>query len=144
MSSPDPSTRLISPHALGFDGFRWHVRAYCHSRLRFADFVLGRILHIDAHQPSPIDPSTDSHWHTVLTLELAPNPRLSEAKRRVIEIDYGMEGGRVNLQCRQAFLYYTLRRLGLHVDSEAEPHAQQIVLKNRSKIQPFIDSLLQH
>ena len=30
-SNPQPgNTRLISPHAFGTDGLRWHVRAYCH------------------------------------------------------------------------------------------------------------------
>lgn len=26
---PDPIWRRISPHAFGYDGFRWHARAYC-------------------------------------------------------------------------------------------------------------------
>ena len=43
MSNPGPSLRLVSPHALGFDGRRWHMRAYCHTRNEFRDFVLGRV-----------------------------------------------------------------------------------------------------
>src|SRR5262245_21126577 len=27
---PDPSWRRITPHALGYDGLRWHVRAFSH------------------------------------------------------------------------------------------------------------------
>lgn len=141
MSSLNESIRLLSPHALGYDGFRWHVRAFCHNRQRFSDFVLARILRIDGIEPSQVDFSQDTHWHTVLTLVLAPHPDLPPAKKRVLELDYGMEDGQVKLPCRQAFLYYTLRRLGLHTKEAPDPLAQQIAMKNRDEIQPFIDAL---
>lgn len=141
MTSLDESIRLLSPHALGNDGFRWHVRAYCHKRQRFSDFVLARILRIEGFEPSHVDSSKDTHWHTQLMLELAPHPDLPEAKKRVLELDYGMEAGQVTLPCRQAFLYYTLRRLGLHTEEAPDPLAQQITLKNRDEIQPYIDAL---
>ena len=141
MTSLDESVRLLSPHALGNDGFRWHMRAYCHKRQRFSDFVLARILRIDGFEASQVDSSQDSHWQTVLTLVLAPHPDLPAAKKRVLELDYGMEGGQVKLPCRQAFLYYTLRRLGLHTKEAPDPLAQQITLKNRDEIQPYIDVL---
>lgn len=141
MTSLNESIRLLSPHALGYDGFRWHVRAFCHKRQRFSDFVLARILRIDGIEPSQVDFSQDTHWHTVLTLILAPHPDLPAAKKRVLELDYGMEDGQVKLPCRQAFLYYTLRRLGLHTKEAPDPLAQQIALKNRDDIQPYIDAL---
>ncbi|KSH14816.1 transcriptional regulator [Pseudomonas aeruginosa] len=141
MTSLNESIRLLSPHALGYDGFRWHVRAFCHKRQRFSDFVLARILRIDGIEPSQVDFSQDTHWHTVLTLILAPHPDLPAAKKRVLELDYGMEDGQVKLPCRQAFLYYTLRRLGLHTKEAPNPLAQQIALKNRDEIQPYIDAL---
>lgn len=141
MTSLDESERLLSPHALGNDGFRWHVRAYCHKRQRFSDFVLARILNIAGFESSDADPSMDSHWQTVLTLVLAPHPDLPPAKKRVLELDYGMEEGQVLLPCRQAFLYYTLRRLGLQTNEAPDPLAQQITLKNRAAIQPYIDAL---
>ncbi|GKX47808.1 helix-turn-helix transcriptional regulator [Pectobacterium carotovorum] len=141
MTSLNESIRLLSPHALGYDGFRWHVRAFCHKRQRFSDFVLARILRIDGIEPSQVDFSQDTHWHTVLTLILAPHPDLPAAKKRVLELDYGMEDGQVKLPCRQAFLYYILRRLGLHTKEAPDPLAQQIALKNRDEIQPYIDAL---
>jgi len=72
MTSLNESIRLLSPHALGNDGFRWHVRAFCHKRQRFSDFVLARILRIDGFEPSQVDFSQDAHWHNVLILVLAP------------------------------------------------------------------------
>lgn len=141
MTSLDESQRLISPHALCNDGFRWHVRAYCHKKQRFSDFVLARILGIDGFEPSDVDPGEDSQWQTLLILILTPHPDLPPAKKRVLELDYGMKDGEVQLPCRQAFLFYTLRHLGLHTIGESDPLAQQIILKNRDEIQPYIDGL---
>lgn len=141
MTSSDDATRLLSPHALGHDGFRWHARAYCHKKNRFSDFVLARLLSIEGFEPSNVDPSSDVQWHTNLKLVLAPHPELPLAKRRVVELDYGMVNGEVHMACRQAFLFYTLRRLGLQSNVAADPIAQQIVLANREVIQPYIDAL---
>lgn len=44
---PEPLWRRISPHAFGSDGFRWHVRAFCHIDNRFKDFLLSRALRLD-------------------------------------------------------------------------------------------------
>ncbi|MDR6523300.1 hypothetical protein J2789_005996 [Variovorax paradoxus] len=140
MTSVEAGSRRISPHALGFDGFRWHVRAYCHKRERFSDFVLARILNLEDAGPSSVHASADIFWNTILTLVLVPHPKLTAAKKRAIELDYGMEDGRVALECRQAFLYYTLRRLGLHAETP-DPIAQQISLSNRAELQPYIDAL---
>ena len=140
MSSLDAPERVLSPHALGYDGFRWHVRAYCHKRERFSDFVLARILSTGQAEPSKVDPQRDTQWQTILHLVLVPHPDLPPAKKRVIELDYGMRDGQAELPCRQAFLYYTMRRLGLHAKS-TDPQAQQITLKNREEIQPFLDAV---
>ena len=141
MTSVEASRRKISPHALGFDGFRWNVRAYCHKRGRFSDFVLARILDIKDAGPSSVDPGTDTFWHTILTLVLVPHAGLSAAKKRVIELDYNMVDGQVALECRQAFLFYTMRRLGLQTEMPNDPAAQQISLSNRTELQPYIDAL---
>ena len=51
MSAPDPEWRWIAPHALAFDGFRWHARSYCEKSEDFRDFVISRI--IEARQTRP-------------------------------------------------------------------------------------------
>ena len=38
LSQPEPRWRWIAPHAIGFDGFRWHTRAYCLTDEVFKDF----------------------------------------------------------------------------------------------------------
>jgi hypothetical protein len=138
MSRPEPTERTISPHALGNDGFRWHVRAFCHVRKEYRDFVLGRILKVQESETPSVPADGDTQWHTKLSLVLAPNPGLGEAQRRVIELDYGMEGGEVSLTCRHALLYYTLRKLGLDNEGNCSPEQQQIVLKNRAELASFL------
>jgi hypothetical protein len=40
LSSPEPRWRWIAPHAIAFDGFRWHTRAFCLTDECFKDFLL--------------------------------------------------------------------------------------------------------
>ncbi|MFB9122509.1 WYL domain-containing protein [Paraburkholderia dipogonis] len=137
MSRTEPNSRVMTPHALAFDGFRWHVRAYCHTRSRFLDFVIARILKVEGEEAAGLGHGDDEEWHTAVTLKLAPNPALSEAKRRVVELDYGMVQGQLDLNCRQALLFYTLKQLGLDATAGETPEAQQIVLKNRAEVDRF-------
>ncbi|ADM09206.1 hypothetical protein PB2503_05667 [Parvularcula bermudensis HTCC2503] len=129
MSQPEPAWRWIAPHALGFDGFRWHARAWCFKDESFKDFLLSRILKDRARKPSDIDPQTDSDWHKKVDLVVAPHPDLSDAQQAAVALDYAMKNGRTTLSVRSAMLYYTLRRLGLDTDPSARaPKDQQIVL----------------
>lgn len=138
MSSTEPKARIIAPHAVAFDGFRWHVRAFCHTRGDFRDFVLARMLGIEVLEKAGTDGAADEAWHRRVSLALAPNSRLPKAHRKVIELDYGMVDGEVVLECRQALLFYSLKRLGLLDTDTSEPHVQQIVLRNRSAVMKFL------
>ncbi|AFT90145.1 helix-turn-helix transcriptional regulator [Paraburkholderia phenoliruptrix] len=137
MSRPQTISRVITPHALAFDGFRWHVRAFCHIRELFLDFVIARILDIEAFEPPGPGPADDSEWNTFVTLQIVANPELAEPKQRVVQLDYGMEDGQLNLRCRQSLLFYTLRQLGLDANNAQKPEAQQIVIKNRAEVDTF-------
>jgi hypothetical protein len=129
LSRPEPMWRSIEPHALGFDGFRWHARALCTIESVFKDFLLSRILDTRSTRPAAADPATDTDWNELITLRICPHPALSPNQRRVIELDYGMDDGVAEISVRRAFLYYTLKRLGLDTDPEArKPEDQQIVL----------------
>ena len=135
MSRPEPSARWIEPHALAFDGFRWHARAFCQNDRVFKDFLLSRIVAIGAHGPATADLRTDADWHNEAVLEIGPHPELSPTQRRAIEMDYGMEEGKAQIPVRRALLFYALKRLGLDTDpSVRRPQDQQIVLINREAI----------
>lgn len=134
MSSMEPGERQLSPHAIAFDGFRWHVRAYCHRREQYLDFVIARVLSAVVTGPAALDGAGDDAWHRKVTLLLGPNPALPPAAQRVIELDYGMTNGQASLECRQALLFYALKRLGLLEGQEAPPEVQQIALLNRQEV----------
>jgi len=129
MSRPEPSARWIEPHALAFDGFRWHARAFCQNDQVFKDFLLSRIVEVGGQGPVTAEPSADEAWHTEVVLEIGPHPDLSAPQRRAIEMDYGMEDGKAEIRVRRALLFYALKRLGLDTDpSVRRPQDQQIVL----------------
>lgn len=138
MSREGPSMRVISPHALGYDGFRWHVRAYCQRRTAFADFVLGRVSEVADSDLPWTSSEEDTAWHTLVGLDIAPNPALPPAQRSVIALDYGMLEGKVRVETRQALLYYTLRRLGLNRQGEFVGPEQHIVLVNKDEVAPYL------
>jgi hypothetical protein len=132
MSHAEPQVRSITPHAFAHDGHRWHVRAHCEARAAFRDFVLGRILEVRGTRAPSADAAQDRAWHSMLTLELIPHPKLPLAQRKAIAFDYGMRDGALTLSCRQAFAFYMLKHLHLQPVAAAglEPHEHQIVLKN--------------
>jgi hypothetical protein len=135
MSRPEPSARWIEPHALAFDGFRWHARAFCQNDQVFKDFLLSRIVEVGDQGPVTSDPGSDGAWHTDVLLEIGPHPDLSDNQRRAIEMDYGMEAGHAQIVVRRALLFYALKRLGLDTDPAArKPQDQQIVLLNRDEV----------
>jgi hypothetical protein len=129
MSSTEPRWRWISPHALGFDGFRWHMRSFCHTRNEFRDFLFSRIISVGEHRPSEIEPTHDRLWHEYVTLRIGPNPKLEMNKRKVIELDYGMEDGGRTIKVRGALFFYLCQQLGFHSGAEGSRPAeiQQIV-----------------
>lgn len=134
-SQPGPALRWLTPHALGFDGFRWHVRAWCHEHHDFRDFVLARFLSISGSKPDQVDPSGDLAWQTEITLRIGPHPGMSECQRRAIELDFGMRNGFVEVPTKVCLSYYLERQLGLDLDSKkVSADRQQVVLLNRPEV----------
>lgn len=138
MTRPQPTLRTIAPHALAHDGFRWHARAFCHTRKEFRDFVIARMLEVTGTEPGIANPAEDSEWHTIVPLVLTPHPKLSESHKRAIELDFGMEDGQVEFHCRRAFLFYALRHLRLELAESAKPETQQIALRNRAEVEALM------
>lgn len=132
LSRPEPIWRWIAPHAIGFDGFRWHTRAFCQTDEVFKDFLLSRIIETRETRASEVTDAADADWQELVTLEIGPHPELSDSQKQVIALDYGMQGGTAKISVRRALVYYSLKRLGLDTDPAArKPQDQQIVLLNR-------------
>lgn len=135
ISRPKPIWRWLAPHALGFDGFRWHIRAWCQNHLDFRDFVIARILEVRNTMPSEVDSSTDQGWHRSVTLKIGPHPKLTAGAREAIELDYGMDNGMVAIKTRACLSTYFERSLGLDLDPTQVPaDRQQLVLLNREEV----------
>lgn len=136
-SQPAASSRTVTPHALANDGSRWHIRAYCHTRHDFRDFLISRIVAIEGVKADRDRAAEDDGWQKSVRLVIAPDPRLSEAQRKAIELDFGMTNGICELECRQALFFYVLRQLRLDQAPHESPIVQQIVLQNRSELEPL-------
>ncbi len=141
MNRPNPTSRAISPHAIAFDGFRWHARAYCHEHQAFRDFVLARILKVYDASATSIDSGKDSAWNQTLNVVVAPHPNLTSMQKRAIALDFGMKNNRKTLRTRRALAFYLLRQLGLdNASRTTEPNAQHIILVNRNEVASAIDA----
>lgn len=129
---PHPIWRRITPHAFGYDGFRWHVRGYCHVTDKFKDFLLPRILDVGELGEAGSLADQDALWQERFSVEIGPHPELTESQKAVVAKDYGMTGGSVVLTVRYAMLFYVLKRLGLLGDASQLPaRSQHIVVVNR-------------
>ncbi len=128
-----PSWRRISPHAFAHDGTRWHVRAYCHQKNAFLDFILSRCLATRDPAADGMSSVADLSWHTEIPVVLAPNPALTPGQQTVVAEDYGMRGGEVVLTVRQALLAYFDKRMRLDLtDHAANPREASVIVKNKS------------
>ncbi|WP_315718286.1 MULTISPECIES: WYL domain-containing protein [unclassified Bradyrhizobium] len=135
LTRADAMWRWITPHALGSDGFRWHVRAFCHEDRIFKDFLLPRFLDLKG-QAEPGAPAEADHiWAEHIDVVLVPHPDLTKSQRRVVALDFGMTGESIKVPVRLALLYYFLKRLNLDGDAERRPSKEQhIVLGNKPDV----------
>ena len=108
LKSGERKWREIAPHALGQDGYRWHVRAWCFKNGEFRDFALSRILDVDWPGEIFQAPAKDEAWETFETIRLRPNSELSAGQREAIELDYGMIDGVFETSVRVAMKPYFL------------------------------------
>lgn len=133
-SRAEPTWRWVTPHALGNDGLRWHVRAFCHIDKKFKDFLLSRCLEARGDGEPGVAPGDDVFWNETFLVVLSPNPALSQNQRAVVAQDYDMQGGRVTVPVRKALLYYFEKRLRLDGISALDgPHETPVVITNRDE-----------
>jgi predicted DNA-binding transcriptional regulator YafY len=140
LNHPDREGRIIVPHTLVYSGLRWHVRAWCEKNSSYRDFVLSRFRGI----PEIMDESAhgaeqDTEWNTRVVVRIAPDPRLSREQREVVEMDYGMDKGVLEIATRARLVTYVLQLLHIEPDALTEDAtAQQIVVENRTELAPWL------
>jgi hypothetical protein len=131
---PEPTWRRITTHAFGYDGFRWHARAYCHLTDRFKDFLLPRIVGVRDPGPGGRPAAEDELWQERFSVLIAPHPALSDEQKAIVAKDYGMRYGTAQLEVRYAMLFYVLKRLNLLGTPETlSARSQHIVVANRAE-----------
>jgi hypothetical protein len=140
LSSPNYLDRIIQPHALIFDGLRWHVRAYCNKNSQFRDFTLSRFNGEATFEGKATHNAThDDRWNTIVEVVIEADPRFNDQQKCIIEQDFQMQLGQKIIPTRAALVNYLLRRL--HIDSyKNSPEEQQIVLtrESRQAITPYL------
>jgi hypothetical protein len=144
LSRPEAIWRWITPHALGYDGHRWHARGFCHRRGDFRDFVLGRIFDIRGACPHDLDSGLDLEWAEEVQFEIGTHPRLPHEQRTAVEIDHRMTDGRLLLSVRAALAHYLMRWMRVDLDPAAvNPEQIQIILLNKDSVEHQQRSLKQ-
>lgn len=140
VNNPDREGRIIVPHTLVYTGLRWHVRAWCEKNQGYRDFVLSRFRDIpEIMEESEHGVDGDIEWNTTVSIRIVPDPRLSPEQQQVVEVDYGMVNGVLEITTSGKLIPYALKLL--HTDPREElkdPTAQQIVVENRAELAPWL------
>lgn len=140
MNRDKPTHREIGPHAIVFDGMRWHARAYCFEHREFRDFVMARILQCEPTENENVDASVDDCWNTVVTLTLVTASNLKEGQKRAVALEYGMEEYRLSIPTRKALLLYVLRQLPLVTNDISSKH-NHLQVENKDEISRYLSSM---
>lgn len=132
--------RIISPHTLVCTSLRWHVRAYCEHANDYRDFVLSRIRGIPCLEAKRVKGSEhDELWNTPLTVDLKPDPRLTEVQANVVEHDYGMEKGALTIPTNAALVRYVLDAYNIDINVlDSDPKGQQIIVANFEELKQYL------
>ena len=139
MSRAEPVEHRLCPHALVFDGLRWHMRAFSYSHREFRDFVLARVLLAEFAGFAEVDASRDAAWQIFVSVKMGAHPGLSDAQKEAVEFDYGMVNGILEHQVRGALLPYFLKMMRIGPDDLSRDAAvQQIVLLNREELKEYL------
>ncbi|MDH0448696.1 MULTISPECIES: helix-turn-helix transcriptional regulator [Shewanella] len=142
LEHPSERGRNIAPHTLVFDGFRWHVRAYCEEKKGFRDFVLSRF----RNEPEILDKSSltkedDDDWNIEETFEITTNPFLTQEQQLVVKADYGMLEAQFFVSCRRALIKYYVKRLNICLDTKklkSSPQANQLTVAQPHSLKRWI------
>ncbi len=117
MSSGRTAPRDLYPHTLVQLGQRWHVRAWCATRMEYRDFNLGRISNPQRlEQSKSAEVPDDAVWRRMLKVRLRPHRDLSEPQQKIIRAEYfGGTMGSVS-EVSAALLHYWVNEVRAAVD----------------------------
>jgi len=100
-------TRTVEPVELVYVNERWHMRAFCYRAEGWRHFVLSRILRVEGSAPARYKWLETNNYHEpVKTLRLWPHPSLTTDQRAVVEFEYRMENGVLEVVMSEEDLFY--------------------------------------
>jgi predicted DNA-binding transcriptional regulator YafY len=138
LSQPKGKERVIHPIALADSGVRWHCRAFDEFRNEFRDFHLGRITEAELGSTSIVDAEEDLGWMTIVELQVAPQPALTDDQKRVIMMDKG-RGDNFSIKVRAAMAeYYLQYHLIDKKVKESNPFERPLYLKNFDEVKQWL------
>jgi hypothetical protein len=112
--------RELVPRSFGWDGRRWHVRAFCLENGDWRDFVLGRIEEAEWPGAEVAEIPTDEEWERWVVVTLRVNPDLDEVRRRALRLDYDLDEDVLRIRVREAMKPYLLAEMFLEEESGVE------------------------
>ncbi|MDP4547951.1 MAG: WYL domain-containing protein [Marinobacter sp.] len=137
LSRPEAVESILEPHSLVCAGSNWHVRAWCSSNREFRDFALSRFQDTPEalRQKARFTALQDEDWQRQVTLDIAPDQRLTDAQQQIVARDYGMKNGSLKVETRAALAPYVLSQLGITFDRDhPDPLVQQLELINPDQL----------
>lgn len=105
--------RAISPNHLVFADDRYHLRAYCHHKNAYLDFVLTRITDARISENEEwVSSHGDKEWNGYMELRFKPNPDLPGSVRDSILKNYEFRNsGTRKVRCRKSLSFYIKKKL---------------------------------
>lgn len=136
------SEREIYPHSIFDDGLRTYVRALDKKDYKFKNFSLSRITKSEStdHAAGTLEQKeADKDWTTKVMLTLIPHPSIK--RKEIIEFEYRMVRGELNVEIRSACVGFFLQSWNVDCsnDYSLSSRSHQLALKNRNQIKE-IDS----
>ena len=135
---PNGKRRRITPHTFVNTTQRTHIRAWCHNSDGFRDFIIGRISDIGNLSDPGQTRLSDEAWHTLLILKLKPNPKLDQAQKKLIEMDFEMQAGVREIRVKQALLWYYFELYNLWPEHQIQNPKHQPVILGDIEIMKFL------
>ncbi|GAA0305718.1 WYL domain-containing protein [Psychrosphaera haliotis] len=141
LSKPDKQGRMIKPHTIVFANHRWHVRALCLASTQqekpYKDFVLSRIVglpEIVEEEKKGLD-FKDVDWLEYETVTIRPDKRLSNEQQLIVQQDFNMRAGKLDIKLRRAHIKYLINDLNIDEHNlKADPVQQQITIADIERI----------
>jgi hypothetical protein len=137
MQNPKGLTRLIHPHAIAFNGRRWHLRAYSETHDEYRDFNLSRLKSVLVDALSSEDPLKDKAWHETKILCLDAHPSLSFDQRKLVLSDYDREEP-FKVEIRAAMVKYFVKHHDISISDEDDKNSNPLMLMNAEELKEYL------